>query len=57
MHMYYLYSIGNYHSKFDFTEQKYLLPLKAMEWGLNGLKTSFVCETFLFDSSFHLLNN
>jgi hypothetical protein len=20
----------------DFTEQKYLLPLKAMEWGLNA---------------------
>jgi len=36
MHVYYLHSIGNYHSKFDFTEQKCLLPLKAMEWGSNA---------------------
>jgi len=36
MRVYYLHSIGNYHSKFDITEQKYLLPCKAMEWGLNA---------------------
>ena len=36
MHVYYLHSIGNYHSKFDFTEQKCLLPLKAIEWGSNA---------------------